>query len=191
MSGGFRTVFNSLGLLFLRVSIGGMMAIGHGWGKVQNFEQYSNFFPAMFGLDSKRTLMLAIFGEVVCPVLVALGLLTRLAGFAAAFTMVVAAVVGHGNDPFFNSGNMVVTTSADKVHTGFVTAEDEKQVVIATSDGPVTIPRSEVKSQKPQAAKELAILFMIPFAALVLTGPGKVSIDAMLFREKKQVIVKV
>ena len=40
-------------------------------------------------------------------------------------------------------------------------------------------------------AKEMALLYLIPFAAIMFTGPGKMSIDALLFREKKQMIAKV
>ncbi len=39
-------------------------------------------------------------------------------------------------------------------------------------------------------AKEMAIMYLIPFLAIVLCGPGKISIDALLFRDKP-VLMKV
>lgn len=191
MQGGFKSVLNCFGLLWLRVAAGGMMALGHGLPKVQNFEQYSTMFPPLFGLDQKQTLMLAIFGELVCAALVALGLFTRLAALSVAITMVVAICVAHAADPLFMTGATVITTADGKVHVGTVTTDTEKEVILTTPNGSVTLPRSEIKTRSQQGSKEPAVLFLIPFAALVFTGPGKVSVDALLFRGKKQVMVKV
>ncbi len=40
-------------------------------------------------------------------------------------------------------------------------------------------------------AKEMAILYLILFATLLFTGPGRIAIDALIFPAKKEVIVKV
>ena len=42
-------VGGSLGLLLLRVSVGGMMLLGHGWGKLTSFAERSSSFPDPFG----------------------------------------------------------------------------------------------------------------------------------------------
>ena len=90
----------SLGLLLLRVGVGLTMALGHGWGKLQSFGELATKFPDPLGIGSRLSLMGAIGGELVCPLLVALGLGTRLAAIPAAFTMGVALLVIHAADPF-------------------------------------------------------------------------------------------
>ncbi len=89
-----------LGLLILRVGIAGMMIFGHGWGKLVDFAARSGKFPDPFGIGSTASLALAVFGEVVCAALLAVGLFTRLAAVPFLITMLVAAFVIHGDDPF-------------------------------------------------------------------------------------------
>lgn len=76
------------------------MIIGHGWKKVENFSQLSTKFPDLIGIGSTGNLVLAIGAEVVCAGLLAVGLLTRAVALPLAFTMVMAAFVVHGDDPF-------------------------------------------------------------------------------------------
>ncbi len=52
------------------------------------------------GLGGPTSLTLAIIGELVCGILIALGLFTRLAVIPAAITMGVAVLAIHWNDPF-------------------------------------------------------------------------------------------
>jgi len=89
-----------LGLLFLRVSIGAFMLLGHGWPKLANFAAKSAHFPDPLGVGNSLSLSLAIVGEVLAPLLIILGLFTRLATVPLIITMVVAAVVVHGGDPW-------------------------------------------------------------------------------------------
>ena len=79
---------------------------------------------------SSPSLGLATFGELVCGVLIALGLGTRLAAIPFAFTMLVAMFVAHAADPW-----------SDKEH---------------------------------------AFLFLVPAITLMLTGPGRYSLDALI-----------
>jgi putative oxidoreductase len=93
-------VMNSIGLLILRVGVGGFM-LTHGWGKVQMltngaFDQFGD----PIGLGNKASLILATGAEFVCPLLVILGLATRFAAVPVVFTMGVAAFVAHGSDPW-------------------------------------------------------------------------------------------
>lgn len=60
----------------------------------------------------------------------------------------------------------------------------------AHASDPLFIPMG-AKTVEEMRAKEMAILFLIPFATLLFTGPGKIAIDALLFPEKKEVVVKV
>lgn len=91
---------NQLGLLFLRVYMGGMMLVVHGWPKLLNFSQYSEQFYDFLGLGAPVSLGLAIFAEVVCAFMVVVGLFTRFATVPLMITMLVAAFVIHGQDPF-------------------------------------------------------------------------------------------
>lgn len=84
------------GLLLLRVWFAGAMALLHGWDKLVNFGMYSKQFMNFLGLGNNVSLGLTVFGELVCPVLLVLGLFTRFAALGAAITMAVAFWIAHG-----------------------------------------------------------------------------------------------
>lgn len=90
----------SVGLLLLRLGTGLSMALGHGWGKLQSWSELSKTFPDPLGIGSTYSLAGALLGELVGPVMIALGLGTRVAAIPAAFTMGVAVFVIHAADPF-------------------------------------------------------------------------------------------
>lgn len=127
----------SLGLLLLRLGLGGFM-LSHGWGKLQMLlaGDFDNFGDPL-GMGKPVSLVLAVGAEVGCSLLVMLGLLTRLAAIPVVITMAVAALIVHANDPLTMTG--------------------------------------------PGSSKEPALLFLIPFLALVCTGAGKFSLDALIW----------
>lgn len=84
------------GLLLLRVWFGGAMALLHGWDKLVNFSTYRAQFMNFLGLGNSVSLGLTIFGELVCPLLLVLGLFTRFSALAAGITMAVAFWMAHG-----------------------------------------------------------------------------------------------
>lgn len=90
----------SLGLLILRLGIGGYMA-SHGWGKMQTVlaGQYEMFGDPI-GIGPQASLILTAFAEFVCAVLVMVGAATRLASIPPVIAMGVAAFVAHGSDPW-------------------------------------------------------------------------------------------
>jgi putative oxidoreductase len=92
--------WTALGLLILRVSVAGMMLFGHGLPKLMHFGAMSASFPDPLGLGPAVSLALAILGEVVCAILLALGLFTRLAAVPFLVTMLTAAVLVHSADPW-------------------------------------------------------------------------------------------
>lgn len=94
----------SLAMLLLRLTAGGVMALGHGWPKVQKFSSAPSTFPDPLGIGGTMSFAGAVGSELVCGMLVAVGLFTRLACLPLIFTMLVAALVVHGKDPFFMSG---------------------------------------------------------------------------------------
>ena len=86
--------------LLLRIAFGGLMAINHGWPKFLSYSEQAATWANPIGLGGPASLALTIFGELVCGVLITLGLFTRLAVIPAAITMAVAALTVHWNDPF-------------------------------------------------------------------------------------------
>lgn len=90
---------NDLGLLLLRLGMGGLM-LTHGVPKFQTLIKGGQIeFPDPLGVGSTISLSLAVFGELVAPAFLILGLLTRWAAIPAAVTMGVAAFVVHWSDP--------------------------------------------------------------------------------------------
>lgn len=94
------TTPSSIGLLILRIGIGGFMLVAHGWGKLVGFSDLAQRFPDPLGIGSTLSLALAVFAEVVCALLLIVGLGTRLAAVPFLITMLVAAFVVHGADPW-------------------------------------------------------------------------------------------
>ena len=87
------------GLLVLRIAFGLLMMV-HGLQKLNNFSEYSGFFPDPFGLGTTASLSLAIFAELGCSLLLLLGLLTPLSLVPLIITMLVAIFYAHSNDPW-------------------------------------------------------------------------------------------
>ena len=84
-----------LGLLVLRVALGVQMVYGHGWEKLASFSEKAGSFNDPLGVGSTTSLALAVTGEVLCSLLIALGALTRLAAVGAIVTMSVAFFLVH------------------------------------------------------------------------------------------------
>ncbi len=89
----------NLGLLLLRVSFSGML-LTHGVPKLIKLLTGDHVFKDPIGLGAPVALSLAVFGEVVFPVLIILGYKTRWATIPVMATMIIAAFVVHANDPF-------------------------------------------------------------------------------------------
>ncbi len=126
-------VLSSLGLLILRLGCGGLMLWFHGLPKLLTYGEKAVGFPDPLGIGHGLSLGLVVFAEFFCSILVIWGILTRFAAIPLVVTMVTAAFVIHGDDPW--------------------------------------------------SKKEFALLYAIPFFALVFTGPGKISIDHFFFQK--------
>jgi len=86
--------------LVLRVSVAAFM-LTHGIGKLNLlFSGNEIQFPDPIGLGATFALSLTVFAEVLCSILIGLGLLTRFASIPLIMTMLVATFVIHGADPF-------------------------------------------------------------------------------------------
>jgi putative oxidoreductase len=84
-----------LGLLFLRVSGGLFLLWVHGLPKLLDFTGQLQLIEDPFHLGAHLTLILAIFAEVLCPLLIVAGLLARLACVPILFVLLVALLVVH------------------------------------------------------------------------------------------------
>lgn len=142
----WKVAANSLGLLLLRLGMGGYMAT-HGWGKLQMVLAGNFQFADPIGLGPTASLILVMLAEFVCALLVMIGLATRLAALPIVFAMGVAAFVAHAKDPW------TMAKAFELFRAG--------------------------ETQFP-ASKEPALLFLVAFLALVLTGAGKYSVDAWI-----------
>ncbi|HVR42914.1 MAG TPA: DoxX family protein, partial [Thermoanaerobaculia bacterium] len=93
-------LWSSIGLLILRVGIGGFL-MTHGWGKLQMMldGQYDQFGDPI-GLGPGPSLVLVMIAELICALLVVIGLGTRFVTAPIIFVMGVAAFVVHGGDPW-------------------------------------------------------------------------------------------
>lgn len=118
-------------LLLLRLTSGGLM-LTHGipkWNKLFGNEPIS--FADPIGLGEKWSLILVTFAEVICSILIMIGLSTRLALVFLIITMAVAAFITLAGDPL----NII----------------------------------------------ELPLFYLMVYISLLITGPGKYSIDNWIY----------
>lgn len=84
-----------LALLLLRVWFGLLLLIKHGLDKAMNFNRLSAHFANPFHIGSTPSLLLVLFAEVVCALLVVLGLWTRAAAAIVVINLSVAFAFAH------------------------------------------------------------------------------------------------
>ena len=88
-------------LLILRIVFGGFMLFGHGWGKLMKlFGDDPIKFANPFGIGEGATLGLTVFAEAFCALLILIGFKSKWASIPLIITMLVAAFMIHGSDPF-------------------------------------------------------------------------------------------
>jgi putative oxidoreductase len=92
---------SDFGLLILRLAAGGMMAFGHGLGKLTGFMKGAGAnFPDPLGIGGQLSMGLAAGAEFFAALMIIIGLKTRLSTIPLIITMSVAAFLVHGSDPF-------------------------------------------------------------------------------------------
>ncbi|WP_460138635.1 DoxX family protein [Pseudomonas sp. H2_D07] len=84
-----------LGLLFLRASGALFLLWVHGLPKVLDYSEQLKQIEDPFHLGAHMTLLLAIFAEVLCPVLIVAGVLVRLAALPILAVLLIAMLVVH------------------------------------------------------------------------------------------------
>lgn len=85
----------SFGLLILRLGFGALLMV-HGYDKLVHYAEYSKQFMPFMGMSAATSLVLVIFAEFVCSLLVMIGLFTRFACIPILVTMCVALFKAHG-----------------------------------------------------------------------------------------------
>ncbi len=86
-------------LALLRIGLACLM-LRHGIPKLLEFDARSAGFPDPLGVGHTTSLVLAIFGEVVCSSLLIPGVLVRLTAIPFVTTMAVAFFLVHADAPF-------------------------------------------------------------------------------------------
>lgn len=84
-----------LGLLFLRLGGAGLLLAVHGLPKALHFRQQLGLIEDPLHLGAWPTLGFAVFAEVLCPLLIALGWATRLACLPILGVLLIALLVVH------------------------------------------------------------------------------------------------
>lgn len=84
-----------LGLLFLRGSGGLFLLWVHGLPKLLDYREQLTLIEDPFHLGANITLLLAIFAEVLCPLLIITGVLVRLACLPILAVLLIAMLVVH------------------------------------------------------------------------------------------------
>jgi putative oxidoreductase len=124
----------NIALLVLRVTFGLILCFYYGLDKLKNFGHLQYLFPDPFHFGHRIALALVIFAELLCSLLLALGLFTRFAALVAVISMAVA--------EFW----------ALKGHVGMVAGSPHEQ----------------------------AYLYLAAFIAILLLGPGRISVDGAM-----------
>lgn len=88
----------NLALAVLRIGASGML-LTHGIPKIERLFASPVEFPDPLGIGPTFSLILALIGEVVGPLLVLIGYKTKLATIPTILTMTVALLFIHLNDP--------------------------------------------------------------------------------------------
>lgn len=102
----YGTIFNLL-LLVLGIAMAILM-LKHGIPKLQRLLSGDLRFSNPIGLGSVPSLILTVFAEVICSILIGLGLGTRLATVPLIITMAVILFVVHGNQPLSEHYNVLL-----------------------------------------------------------------------------------
>lgn len=122
---------NDLALLFLRATTGAFMLIAHSVPKLNLlFSSGEISFPDPLGIGTFPSLILAIFSEFFCSLLLIFGFLTRASLIPLIITMIVAAFIHHAADTY--------------------------------------------------AQKEKALLFLVIYVFLFITGPGRYALNKIV-----------
>lgn len=101
-----------IGLLLLRIFLGGSLFLKHGVEKVTHFSRMAHRFPDPVHIGSHASLAFALLSDAICSLLVLLGLGTRVAAFIIVVNMGVAFYFVHHLAFHSEHGEMMVAYMA-------------------------------------------------------------------------------
>jgi putative oxidoreductase len=84
----------NIAMLLLRVCFGVVLMVKHGFTKVMNFATLQHTFYNFLGLGPKFSLILILFAEIFCSLLIVLGLFTRWSCIPIIIAMIIV-IFGH------------------------------------------------------------------------------------------------
>lgn len=93
----------NLSMLLLRAGAGILLFVFHGLPKLQKFEERKETFSDPLGVGHAPSLVLVIFAEVFCALLLVIGLLTRGAAFVLVILFSVIIFMVHKGKPWKES----------------------------------------------------------------------------------------
>ena len=102
------------GLMTVRVAVAVILLVRHGWEKRPGqWTAFARDFPDPIGIGSYASFLFAMFGDLVCPVLILLGLGVRLAALYALSNIFVAWALVHrfaflGGTPEDDHGEVIL-----------------------------------------------------------------------------------
>lgn len=95
----YHSLNTDIASLLLRLIFGGLF-IFHGYTKLISFDEILPIFKDVIGIGSKLSLILVIFAELFCGILVTIGFFTRITVIPIFITMTVAFFGAHAKDTF-------------------------------------------------------------------------------------------
>ena len=96
----FKPLNIDFAILIIRVGFGALMAIDHGWGKLNSFIEKPNDFDSVLGMSPALSFGLAVFAEFFCSIFLAVGFYTRFVLIPLIITMAVAVFQVMAAEPF-------------------------------------------------------------------------------------------
>lgn len=92
---------NDFAIFLLRITSGAIMLFAHGLPKLNRlFSSGEIIFSDPLGIGTIPSLVLTVFSEFFCSILLILGVFTRATLIPIIVTMLVAAFIHHAGDPF-------------------------------------------------------------------------------------------
>jgi putative oxidoreductase len=99
LSTGYTDASFNIATLLLRAALGILMFLDHGLSKLNKFSELEHSFFDPLHIGHKWSLVLVLFAEIVCALLLALGLFSRLAAFVLFIDLAVAVFFFHKGQP--------------------------------------------------------------------------------------------
>lgn len=93
----------NISMFLLRLGIGSFLFLNHGMMKLNRFSDLKERFSDPFHVGSSTSLMLVLFAEAVCSLLLVLGLLSRLAALVLIILFFTIIFIIDKDQPFLKS----------------------------------------------------------------------------------------